>query len=95
MKTYEVAFVIYGYITHEDDDIGPTECNGFTKQNNEFYLKDGRIYYNITAETPEKAYEFGKQIFAADDFKDLTITDWTLEHISYNDTYWYKEDLKF
>ena len=35
-----------------------------------------------------------KQLFENDDFKELTVTDWWLEHVSIGDKYWYSEDLK-
>ena len=55
------------------------------------------IYYVsicIDASSPEKAYVLGRQLFENDDFKELTVTDWFLEHVSIGDKYWYKEDLK-
>ena len=93
MQTYEVAFVVHGYIDNEYDDIGLIECNGLYKHENVYYLKDGRMYYAVNAPTPDKAYEFGKQLFEDDDFRNLTITDWCLEHVSAGEKYWYKEDL--
>lgn len=93
MKSYEVAFVVHGYVANTVADIGPVECNGLQKDEHQYYLKDGRMYYNIDATSPEKAYALGKQRFENDDFKDLTITGWYLEHVSIGDKYWYKEDL--
>lgn len=94
MQTYEVAFVVHGYVDNEDADIGPVECNGFREYEHQYYLKDGRMYYNIDASSPEKAYELGRQLFENDDFKELTVIEWFLEHVSIDDKYWYKEDLK-
>jgi hypothetical protein len=94
MQTYEVAFVVYGYIDNEDEDIGLIECNGLQKYEHQYWLKDGRMYYSIDTSSPQKAYELGKQLFESDDFKALTVTDWCLEHVSIGDRYWYKEDLK-
>lgn len=93
MPTYEVAFVVHGYVANTVADIGPIECNGLQKDEHQYYLKDGRIYYNIDATSPKKAYALGRQRFENDDFKDLTVTDWCLEHVSFGDKYWYKEDL--
>ena len=94
MQTYEVAFVVHGYIDNEDADIGPVECNGLQEHEHQYYLKDGRMYYNVDTASPEKAYELGRQLFENDNFKELTVTDWFLEHVSIGDKYWYKEDLK-
>ncbi|WP_029732296.1 replication/maintenance protein RepL [Dorea sp. AGR2135] len=93
MPTYEVAFVVQGYVANTVADIGPIECNGLQKDEHHYYLKDGRMYYNINATSPEKAYALGRQLFENEDFKDLTVTDWCLEHVSFGDKYWYKEDL--
>ena len=94
MQTYEVAFVVHGYVNNEDADIGPVECNGLQEYEHQYHLKDGRMYYNINASSPEKAYELGGQLFENDDFQELTVTEWFLEHVSIGDKYWYKEDLK-
>lgn len=96
MKTYEVAFVIEGYIDNIDDDIGVIECNGTVPSDiddSKFVIRDGRLYYNIEALSPQSAYEKAKIQFESEDLKQLHLTDWTLEHVSMNDTYWYKEDL--
>lgn len=93
MPTYEVAFVVHGFVANTVADIGPIECNGLQKDEHHYYLKDGRMYYNINATSPEKAYALGRQLFENEDFKDLTVTDWCLEHVSFGDKYWYKEDL--
>lgn len=93
MPTYEVAFVVQGFVANNVANIGPVECNGLQKDEHHYYLKDGRMYYNINATSPEKAYALGRQRFENDDFKDLTVTDWYLEHVSIGDKYWYKEDL--
>ena len=93
MKTYEVAFVVHSYVANTVADIGPVECNGLQKDEHHYYLKDGRMYYNIDATSPEKAYALGKQLFENDDFKELTVTNWKLEHVSLGDTYWYAENL--
>lgn len=47
MQTYEVAFVVYGYIDNEDENIGLIECNGLQKYEHQYWLKDGRMYYSI------------------------------------------------
>ena len=47
VRTYEVAFVVFGYIQNKDDDIGCIECNGLTKAGENYVLKDGRIYCNV------------------------------------------------
>ena len=31
MKTYEVAFVVQGYVANDVADIGPVECNRLPK----------------------------------------------------------------
>ena len=31
MKTYEVAFVVQGYVANDVADIGPVECNGLAE----------------------------------------------------------------
>lgn len=93
MPTYEVAFVVHGYVANTVADIGPVECNGFRQDEHQYYLKDGRIYSNINATSPEKAYALGRQRFENEDFKKLTVTNWCLEHVSLDDTYWYAKDL--
>lgn len=50
-------------------------------------------YATVNATSPEEAYALGRQRFENDDFKELTVTDWCLEHVSFGDKYWYKEDL--
>jgi len=82
MPTYEVAFVVHGYVANTVADIGPIECNGLQKDEHQYYLKDGRMYYNVNATSPKKAYALGRQRFENDDFKELTVTDWCLEHVS-------------
>lgn len=47
MPTYEVAFVVHGYVANTVADIGPVECNGLQKDRHQYYLKDGRMYYNV------------------------------------------------
>ena len=93
MPTYEVAFVVQGYVANNVANTGHVECNELRKDEHQYYLKDGRMYYNIDATSPEKAYALGGQLFENDDFKELTITDWCLEHVSLGDTYWYTENL--
>ena len=96
MKTYEVAFVIRGYVDNIDDDIGVIECNGTVPSDiddEKFVIKDGRLYYTIKASSPQLAYEKAKIQFENEDLKQLHLTDWTLEHVSRNNQYWYKEDL--
>ena len=93
MPTYEVAFVVQGFVANNVADIGLIKCNGLRKNEHQYYLKDGRMYHNIDATSPEKAYALGKQLFKNDDFKELTVTDWKLKHVSLGDTYWYAENL--
>ena len=38
MQTYEVAFVVYGYIDNEDENIGLIECNGLQKYEHQYWL---------------------------------------------------------
>lgn len=90
MKTYEVALVIRGYIDNIDDDIGVIECNGVIPSDvddEKFVIKDGRLYYNIEASSPQLAYEKAKIQFENEDLKRLHLTDWTLEHVSLGDKY--------
>lgn len=47
MPTYEVAFVVQGFVANTVADIGPVECNGLQKDEHYYYLKDGRMYYNV------------------------------------------------
>ena len=60
MPTYEIAFVVHGYVANAVADIGPVECNGLQKDKHQYYLKDGRMYYNISATSPEKAYALSR-----------------------------------
>lgn len=48
MHTYEVAFVVHGYVANTVADIGPVECNGFRQDEHQYYLKDGRRYYILS-----------------------------------------------
>ena len=54
IQTYKVAFVVHGYIDNEDADIGPVECHGLREYEHQYYLKDGRMYYNVDASSPKK-----------------------------------------
>lgn len=98
-NTYEVAFVVNGYIKNIDDYIGDIECNGIIKEDNETYhIKDGRAYFYVDANTPEEAYEKANELFDNMDVGECQIVDSKLEHISQsfengNDRYWYEEDL--
>lgn len=47
MSTYEVAFMVHGFVANTVADIGPVECNGLRKDEHHYYLKDGRMYYNV------------------------------------------------
>lgn len=96
VKTYEVAFVVFGYIQNEYDDIGCIECNGVAKTGEDYVLKDGRIYFNFVEKSPQAAYEHGVWLMqsGAANFGDAEVVDWYLEHVSCGDKYWYKEDLK-
>lgn len=53
------------------------------------------MYFTISAETPEEAYKKGleKMQFGDADFGEAVVEDWYLEHVSYGDKYWCKEDL--
>ena len=93
-ESYEVAFVIEGYVTKEDSDIGNIECNGFIFQDNVYILKDGRLYYTVKATNPTEAYYKGLSLYQDDNFGDLIETRWDLEHISKGDKYFYKGDFK-
>ena len=95
-KKYKVSFVIEGYIMDEIAHIGSAEANDvYANKNGTFSLVDCRANYSISATSPEKAYQEAKKLFEEDDFKELHIESWRLEHIycEYNDKYWYKEDL--
>lgn len=96
IHNYEVAFVVYGYISNKDDNIGEIEYNGLTKSSGMYVLDDARIYFNIIAKTPQEAYQHGLRLMesGAADFGDVTVEDWHLEHVVCGDCYWYKEDLK-
>lgn len=94
-KKYEVAFVVYADIPEKDSSIGDLECNGALRSYNCYSLKDARMYFTISAETPEEAYKKGiaKMQFGDADFGEAVVEDWYLENVSYGDKYWYKEDL--
>lgn len=96
VDNYEVTFVVYGYISNKNDNIGEIECNGSTKSCGVYVLHDARIYFNIMAKTPQEAYQHGLQLMisGAADFGDVTVEDWHLEHVACGDCYWYKEDMK-
>ena len=53
------------------------------------------MYFTISAETPEEAYKKGleKMQFGDADFGEAVVEYWYLEHVSYGDKYWCKEDL--
>ena len=95
-RTYEVAFVVFGYTQNEYDDIGCIECNGATKAGENYVLKDGRIYFNVIEKSPQMAYEHGVWLMqsGAANFGDAEVVDWYLEHVSCEDEYWYREDLE-
>lgn len=92
-ESYEVAFVIDGYVTTKDSDIGNIECNGFIFQDNVYILKDGRLYYTVKATSPTEAYYKGVSLYQNDNLGDLIETRCGLEHVSKGDKYWYKGDL--
>lgn len=94
-KKYEVAFVVYADIPEKDSNIGDLECNGTLKSYNCYSLRDARMYFTISAETPEEAYKKGleKMQFGDADFGEAVVEDWYLENVSCGDKYWYKEDL--
>lgn len=96
-EKYEVAFVVYADIPEKDSSIGDLECNGTLKSYNCYSLRDARMYFTISAETPEEAYKKGieKMQSGNADFGEAVVEDWYLEHVSYGDKYWYKEDLHF
>lgn len=58
-EKYEVAFVVYADIPEKDSSIGDLECNGTLRSYNCYSLKDARMYFTISAETPEEAYKKG------------------------------------
>ena len=58
-EKYEVAFVVYADIPEKDSNIGDLECNGTLKSYNCYSLRDARMYFAISAETPEEAYKKG------------------------------------
>ena len=92
---YEVAFVVYADIPEKDSSIGDLECNGTLRSYNCYSLRDARMYFTISAETPEEAYKKGleKMQFGDADFGEAVVEDWYLENVSCGDKYWYKEDL--
>lgn len=92
-ESYEVAFVIEGYVTKNDSDIGNIECNGFIFHDNVYILKEGRLYYTVKATSPTEAYYKGVSLYQDDNFGDLIETRCGLEHVSKGDTYWYKGNL--
>lgn len=94
-KKYEVAFVVYADIPEKDSSIGDLECNGTLRSYNCYSLRDARMYFTISAETPEEAYKKGleKMQFGDADFGEAVVEDWYLENVSCGDKYWYKEDL--
>ena len=96
VRTYEVAFVVFGYVQNKDDDIGCIECNGLTKAGENYVLKDGRIYCNVVHKSPQAAYEHGVWLMQSGgvNLGNAEIVDWYLEHVSCEDEYWYKEDLE-
>lgn len=96
--TYEVCFVVEGYITEEQydacADIGKLECNGFVISMDGYYwLKDGRYYLDIKADTPKQAYEKATIELENEKLGCLYVTNTYLEHVSYKDKYWYSNDL--
>ena len=94
-EKYEVAFIVYADIPEKDSSIGDLECNGTLRSYNCYSLRDARMYFIISAETPEEAYKKGiaKMQFGDVDFGEAVVEDCYLEHVSYGDKYWYKEDL--
>ena len=95
-NTYDVCFVVYGHILSEYADIGNLECNGtIPNDENESTIKDGRAYYTVTANSPNDAYNKTYILFENDNFQELIIDNWTLEHISQNEKYWYTEDISY
>lgn len=94
-KKYEVAFVVYADIPEKDSSIGDLEYSGTLRSYNCYSLKDARMYFTISTETPEEAYKKGiaKMQSKSADFGEAVVEDWYLEHVSYGDKYWYKEDL--
>lgn len=98
-QTYEVCFVVEGYVCDDIASIGAVECNGTEYNEDEdcYYLKDGRVYYSVDAENPLEAREKGEMMLHDDTFYDLNVTNLSLEHVSlYNenglDVYWYEGD---
>ena len=56
-KKYEVAFVVYADIPEKSSSIGDLECNGTLKSYNCYSLKDARMYFTISAETPGRGIQ--------------------------------------
>ena len=82
-EKYEVAFVVYADIPEKDSNIGDLECNGTLKSYNCYSLRDARMYFTISAETPEEAYKKGIE----------KMQSGNADFGEYGDKYWYKEDL--
>ena len=102
---YEVAFVVTGYLPKEADPLcadifneenssGWLHCNGFTVDDTgKHVLKDGRLYYSITANHPYDAFREALSLTEHEDFQSLEVSDIRLEHVSCGDKYWYEQDL--
>lgn len=104
-KPYEVAFVVTGSLPKEADSLsadifneenssGWLHCNGFTVDDaGKHVLKDGRLYYSITANHPYDAFCEALSLTEHEDFQSLEVSDIRLEHVSRGDKYWYEPEL--
>lgn len=95
-KKYEVSFVVYGYTEESLAPIGSAEASDeYKNEDGTFSLVDCRANYCIRATSPEAAYNKAVDKFEEDDFGELEITDWNLEHVyrESDDRYWSIEEL--
>lgn len=85
----------YADIPEKDSNIGDLECNGTLKLQLLFF-KGCKNAVKISAETPEETPQ--KRRNTKNFWFEMLILEkrwwgWYLEHVSYGDKYWYKEDL--
>ena len=85
MKEFTVVLVVHGYVENEDANIGEIECTGFEEADGLFFVKDGRVCYDISARNSKEAYDKAFKIFENDFFGDLQECCGHLEHVSYID----------
>lgn len=93
MAVYEVFFAVKGYLKDKEEPVGNLEYNGMYEENGVFFVKDGRVYYDVEADSPIEALDKAENRFDDDDFGDLIITGSKLKHIRLDNRYWYSEDL--